>query len=441
MTRGNSSWKLADQDAARPDFLELLYRTSVVNQFPVAIWSLPNSPKLHAMVDLAGGSSIANVALQELPVGFIFAPFNVGNKQPGWLIRSDVYCDDTHCFFSSEYRNTNGAPLIANKERFEATLQRLLKGSPINHATAQRNPNNWFVGNSRQQPGHEREATFRQWVELAIQKIRTTSLKKVVLSRLVEIELRKDFEPIGLFRKLSNRYENAFVSVVALPGVGTWIGATPELLLRAEKSVLTTVALAGTQSVASDATWHEKEVVEQAMVSDHVRECFLKQDIREFEERGPETMQIGNLRHLRTEFSLRLNSSNLPSFASAFLRHLHPTPAVCGIPNAQALDVIQELETHDREFYSGYLGPVNLNEQSNLFVNLRCLRLLRQSAILYAGSGITADSVPEQESVETDLKIEALRSSLVDDANLNAADNSQSRSQTFAGKVVTDGPI
>jgi isochorismate synthase len=87
---------------------------------------------------------------------------------------------------------------------------------------------------------------------------------------------------------------------------------------------------------------------------------------------------------------------------------LHPTSAVCGMPLDRALKFLKKNEGYDREFYAGYLGPVNFHRDTHVFVNLRCMQVLEKSAILYAGAGVTLDSVPEQEWIETEMKFNTL---------------------------------
>lgn len=78
------------------------------------------------------------------------------------------------------------------------------------------------------------------------------------------------------------------------------------------------------------------------------------------------------------------------------------------MPLESALEFLKENEAYDREFYSGYLGPVNIQNNINLFVNLRCMQLLWNRAIVYAGAGVTVDSVPSTEWEETEMKMNTL---------------------------------
>jgi isochorismate synthase len=89
------------------------------------------------------------------------------------------------------------------------------------------------------------------------------------------------------------------------------------------------------------------------------------------------------------------------------IKALHPTSAVCGLPKAAAKDFILQNEPYDRSYYSGFLGELNIDlatfrtEQSDLFVNLRCMKINEKQVELFIGCGITKDSVPEAEFIET----------------------------------------
>lgn len=80
------------------------------------------------------------------------------------------------------------------------------------------------------------------------------------------------------------------------------------------------------------------------------------------------------------------------------------------MPRKESLLLISELELHQREYYSGFLGPVGLKNRLSFFVNLRCMKVLEDKLALFIGGGITADSVPEEEWLETEIKAETLLS-------------------------------
>jgi isochorismate synthase len=112
--------------------------------------------------------------------------------------------------------------------------------------------------------------------------------------------------------------------------------------------------------------------------------------------------------HLKSDFTVDLKAINFPQLGSVMLQLLHPTSAVCGMPLEPAIDFLRMHEGYDREFYAGYLGPVNIENDISLFVNLRCMKLLDNKAILFAGAGVTVDSVAEKEWEETEIKFRTL---------------------------------
>ncbi|WP_400079181.1 chorismate-binding protein [Winogradskyella sp. R77965] len=256
-------------------------------------------------------------------------------------------------------------------------------------------------------------------VSKGIEAIKDNEFKKVVLSRCISKELRHD-NPISIFKKLFNSYKNAMVYCWYHPKIGLWLGATPELLFKVEGKQLTTISLAGTQSYnnSSEATWTNKEVEEQQIVTDYIT-GQIKPYTKQINVSDVETVKAGNLLHLKSRvISVIDDNSSLKSVIDA----LHPTPAVCGFPRQKAKDFILQHESYNREYYTGFLGELNLKQskirntnrrnvennayalvrtQSNFYVNLRCMQLKKNKALIYVGGGITKDSDPEKEWEET----------------------------------------
>ncbi|MCH6558875.1 isochorismate synthase [candidate division KSB1 bacterium] len=395
------------EDAARS--LELFYRAGIFNRLPMAVWRCPNRLNKNLIVDLSGDADREALNLNVLKQGFVFSPFTSREEKSAFLIKANLHLNETSCIFDDFSNGHIDANITSNKLRFESTLKELNKtGFYQEHAR------NWYNRNSSNPSvPATKEQEFCNWVEVAIEQIRKGEFRKVVLSRTHEVLLKNDFSALGLFHKLCVEYPTAFVSLVAIPGNGTWVGATPELLLSLDNQELTTVALAGTQPVKSNrniqaSKWGKKEIVEQEIVSEYIRDCFKQQNINDFSEHGPETVQIGNILHLQTKFIWKISRHNEVNLVNRLLSSLHPTPAVCGVAKRAAMQFIEKTEPHEREFYAGILGPVNIKNQSRLFANLRCLQLQNRSAILYAGGGITIDSIPKQEWLETELKLNAL---------------------------------
>src|SRR5690606_32711850 len=108
------------------------------------------------------------------------------------------------------------------------------------------------------------------------------------------------------------------------------------------------------------------------------------------------THRAGSLLHLRSDITgiLKNGKATLTTIAAA----VHPTPAVCGSPRKAARDFIMENEGYDREFYTGFLGPIMDNGASaSLLVNLRCMKIYGNTARLFMGGGITIGSQPNEE--------------------------------------------
>ena len=217
-----------------------------------------------------------------------------------------------------------------------------------------------------------------------------------------------------MFEQLCENHPQAFVSFVSSPQTGTWMGATPELLVSVSQNKFKTIALAGTLPYSPDTNlktvaWTQKEIEEQALVSRYIISCFKKIRLREYDEHGPKTIVAGNVMHLKTDFEVDMQATNFPQLGSVMLKLLHPTSAVCGMPLEPALEFLENQEGYSRQFYSGYLGPLNIQNQSHLFVNLRCLQFFADRVRAYAGAGVTIDSIPNQEWLETVMKMENLK--------------------------------
>ncbi len=252
-------------------------------------------------------------------------------------------------------------------------------------------------------------------VNKGIASIKQNEFKKVVLTRKEEVkinDLSSASAVLDLFKNLLAKYPSAFVYCWYHPMVGLWLGATPETLFSLEKKTFRTMALAGTQKYDEDVkvVWSEKEKQEQSMVTDFL-ENTLEKVVPILMISKPATIKAGNVLHLKTEVGGTINTRlcDIP----CLIKKLHPTPAVCGLPKDKAKAFIQENENYDREFYTGFLGEINFNDDvfndktkatnsyADLYVNLRCMKINKDLATLFVGGGITKDSIPEDEWNET----------------------------------------
>ncbi len=253
---------------------------------------------------------------------------------------------------------------------------------------------------------------FENLVAKAVFEIEAGTFEKVVLSRKEVIALH-DFDLEAVFSKLVNNYQSAFNYCFYHPKLGLWMGASPEQFLKIEENKISTIALAGTQSISGyqNIEWETKEINEQKIVAD-----FIVKSLSLFSNSvtisKPYNFKAGALIHIRTDIQALIeNQSDLEKIIDI----MHPTPAVCGFPKDVSRKFILKEEGYDREFYAGFLGEWNKDFQtftkgnSDLFVNLRCMKIHEKYAELYIGCGINKGSIPEKEFVETFNKSQTMK--------------------------------
>ncbi|MGI9594165.1 MAG: isochorismate synthase [Patiriisocius sp.] len=250
-----------------------------------------------------------------------------------------------------------------------------------------------------------------RYVSQILNTIQNKTVKKVVATRKKEIPLAA-FDLSKLIKRIIAQDISAFRYLWFHPSTGIWCGVSPEVLLRSDKAHFSTMALAGTQRVTQNTspTWGPKETLEQQLVTQAIT-TNLKKITTALQVSSPMTQKAGSLYHIKTQISgvFDHKQTTLSQIVSA----LHPTPAVCGSPKDTAFAIIQNLEGYDREFYTGFLGPIDpQSNTSQLYVNLRCMKIDPQMATLYVGGGITLDSTPELEWQETKNKMTTMLSVL-----------------------------
>ncbi len=361
--------------------------------YAFALWRMPNSEEKSLIVSLSEPEK--QESINQLDPGFLFNRFDDNHPKAPLHIKADIVFKENHTPIIDP--RVNDQQLSEFKEKLES----------VEH--------NDIDSELTVETSHDNSG-FEHLVDMAIEDIKNGELDKVVLSRFKDVEVPQNFSVTSYFNKICTSYPNAFCSLTHINGEGLWIGASPELLISDNNQHFKTAALAGTRKIddqpLSELAWTQKEIEEQAFVSRYIINCFKKIRLREFDEHGPKTIKAGNLAHLRTEFTVDYNEVQFEGLADQMLDLLHPTSAVCGMPLEPAKAFIVANENYDRSYYAGFLGPVNFNESTDLFVNLRCLNLSGNRARFYAGAGITEDSNPEREKMETELKMETLLSLL-----------------------------
>jgi len=264
--------------------------------------------------------------------------------------------------------------------------------------------NNDFIPAEAKQPAIDPAAknSFESLVAKSVAAIQSGAFEKLVVSRTEAIEANIDVTDI--YGKLLSAYPMAYRYCFYHPQSGLWMGATPEQLLKVENKTLHTVALAGTQLYREGeaAVWENKEKEEQQFVTTYIIDS-VKPYTDGINKTEPYTFRAGNIVHIKTDISAELKDSQS---LKGIIDVLHPTPAVCGLPKQEAKQFLLDNEGYDRQYYSGYLGELNIDldtgqPKTDLFVNLRCMKVTGQTAHLFIGCGITKDSNPEKEFMET----------------------------------------
>lgn len=247
------------------------------------------------------------------------------------------------------------------------------------------------------------EENYVDLIKKTIDEIQNSETNKIVISRIKQIE-NQNFNLFKTYKNLTETHPNALVYLWHNSENETWMGATPELLLSKHENVVKTVSLAGTKRPEID--WTPKEFDEQQIVTDYILENFS--ELSKVEVQGPETIQAGKFQHLKSYISGEIEDEFL---IEELLDKFHPTPAVCGLPKQHSFDYILQNEGYDRDFYAGYIGIETKNSQE-YFVNLRCAQFFQNQVWVYVGGGITAESVPQNEWNETELKSGTILNSL-----------------------------
>ncbi|WP_241330701.1 chorismate-binding protein [Chryseobacterium arthrosphaerae] len=262
------------------------------------------------------------------------------------------------------------------------------------------------LNNSPANVNAETKDEYCDTLEQVIGVIKDHHLPKLVYSRR---KIFTDFNSIDYqesFGNLCETYPNAF-RYLFNDGKNAWMGAFSEVLGKFNKTTheFETMALAGTLPVSEE--WSGKEIEEQKPVTTYIRNILETYSDQVLQSETYDHIS-GNIKHLRTDFKTRIKPEDLDQL----IKDLHPTPAVCGIPKDFCNENIRKYEKFPREFYAGYI-KIETEETIQYFVNLRCARLYKDAVHVFVGGGITAQSSPEKEWIETELKSEAILKNLV----------------------------
>lgn len=256
------------------------------------------------------------------------------------------------------------------------------------------------------------DPVFRETARAAVAEVAAGGLSKVVPARRLTLEKRPD--PGPFLAALREHFTECAVFAFAAPE-GIFCGATPELLARVGGVSVSTAALAGTARRGEDAEQDDdiadrlrrdpKQAEEHEYVHSEIRRRLRRGGFVVDPPAPTGVMRLPGLQHLRTPVTAAAPvGTNVLDVAGA----LHPTPAVAGLPAGEAVEWLRAHEGFDRGWFAGPVGFCDLAGQGEFHAALRCALLRRTGCDLFAGAGVVAASVPEQELAETELKLGAL---------------------------------
>ena len=258
---------------------------------------------------------------------------------------------------------------------------------------------------------------WKKRVATAVTRIQSGDLDKVVLARDITIKSNKSIDPRAILNKLAMEYPTTWK--YSISGL---VGATPELLLRLSRGMITSRVLAGTISktgddakdlaLAASLARSSKDLAEHEYavrsVADAIEPFCSSTNVPE----SPFVLHLANVMHLATDVTGALVETLAHIDAFTILEQLHPTAAVCGTPTPIAAALISEIEGMSRGRYAGPVGWIDAAGDGELGIALRCGQINGDTIRIFAGCGIVDGSDPDIELAETYAKFSPMRSAL-----------------------------
>lgn len=261
---------------------------------------------------------------------------------------------------------------------------------------------------------------WKDLVSRAVGTIKTGAFEKVVLAREVRLQADRILDIAGALQKLRQNYPSATLFAVCRAG-RCFIGATPERLVRLAEGEVRTIGLAGSAprgktseediALGQELLNSGKNQEEHAIVVRMLREALEKVCSYVWAEQQPCLLKLSNVQHLYTPVLGRLSSGSDASILK-LLEQLHPTPALGGYPRQSALTWLRQNEDLERGWYAAPVGWLDSRGEGEFVVAIRSALVEGNSATLYAGCGIVAESDPEAEYNETILKLRPMLNAL-----------------------------
>jgi menaquinone-specific isochorismate synthase len=262
--------------------------------------------------------------------------------------------------------------------------------------------------------------TTSQWEErvaVAIHAIQSKAIHKVVLARDLNGSANVAIDPRSVLRNLAVEYPSTWCFSIA--GL---VGATPELLLRLNRAMVTSRVLAGTISktrndekdlaLAASLARSSKDLEEHMYAVRSVAESLAPFCSSTNVPDSPFVLHLANVMHLATDVTGAISEGPTHVDVFTILEKLHPSAAVCGTPTNTAAKVIADLEGMSRGRYAGPVGWIDARGDGELGIALRCGQIEEKEIRLFAGCGIVAGSDPRRELAESQAKFAPMLNAL-----------------------------
>ena len=279
--------------------------------------------------------------------------------------------------------------------------------------------NSVVSGEIKWQAGSISEEKWRSQVAVAIKSINDGELEKVVLARDLTATSTSAIDARQLLKRLEIEYPSTWLFLV--DGL---VGATPELLVRLSKSLVTSRVLAGTirktgdedrdLTLAASLAKSSKDLEEHEYAVRSVADALAPFCSSTNVPDSPFVLHLSNVMHLATDVTGVLNDSAKPTDIFTLISELHPSAAVCGTPTKKASELITELEQMNRGRYAGPVGWIDIHGDGEIAIALRCGQISQDKLKIqiYAGCGVVAGSDPEKEFAESQAKLMPMRTAL-----------------------------
>jgi menaquinone-specific isochorismate synthase len=248
------------------------------------------------------------------------------------------------------------------------------------------------------------------WYDLVskVTKKLDVNFKKVVLSRRIELDVKESIDWVSCFNSLEPEFPGCYMFMFKSNNA-IFFGASPEKFISIQNNKIEIDALAGSARGKDTDTETElmtnKNIKEHKCVLDFIIEALSKYAKNIEIDSNLQVKKLKNVQHLHTKVNADLTSK---ADVLNLIEGMFPTPAVCGLPKLNAMEMIREIEKFDRGLFSGLTGWIDLEMNCEFTVAIRSALYCRNKLYLYAGAGIIEESIPEEEYAETEMKFHTI---------------------------------